>query len=199
MSSDKSSSVNTNLILAGLGGLVIGGIGGMAVANSSKSSNSTSTIAAAEFRNCSMAAALSDPNQNVPSGISRTLIVNAPMNATTSTEISGQLALAHLTLVPGAHTNWHVHPGLELGIVTAGSVVLYVLNPTSGDIIRKELTCGESGVFGRDQVHALANEGSSNCTITVLNIAPQGIPSATGTSLPTNATSGIAVCEKKCC
>ena len=79
------------------------------------------------------------------------------------------------TFPPGAHTEWHTHPGPSLVTVTAGTITAYeASDPTctphvyhTGDSFT-DLGCGD--------VHLLRNEGTTSAVTIAVQVIPAGQP-----------------------
>jgi quercetin dioxygenase-like cupin family protein len=77
-----------------------------------------------------------------------------------------------VSLVPGATSGWHSHPGLSFVSVTAGEVTLYAANdPNCTPFV---VTAGFGFVEPGDHVHLVRNEGTVDATFIYTAIRPAG-------------------------
>lgn len=78
----------------------------------------------------------------------------------------------NVSLVPGASSGWHSHPGISFVSVTSGEVTLYDANdPNCSPIV---VTAGFGFVEPGDHVHVVRNEETVNATFTYTAIRPAG-------------------------
>jgi len=81
--------------------------------------------------------------------------------------------VTHLKIVPGGHGGWHSHPGPSFICVRAGTATFY---DECDDFTRHQYPVGTGFVEDADCVHLLANEGSVDLEVIVVQIVPFGAP-----------------------
>jgi quercetin dioxygenase-like cupin family protein len=81
--------------------------------------------------------------------------------------------VTRLTLAPGANGGWHSHPGPSIITVKSGTATFY---DDCDGFIRHQYPAGTGFVEDAACVHLLANEGTVDLEVIVMQIVPQGAP-----------------------
>ena len=79
----------------------------------------------------------------------------------------------HLKLAPGAHGGWHSHPGPSIIAVKSGTATFY---DECDNFVRHQFPAGTGFVEDAECVHLLANEGTVDLEVIVVQIVPRGAP-----------------------
>jgi quercetin dioxygenase-like cupin family protein len=79
----------------------------------------------------------------------------------------------HIKLAPGAHGGWHSHPGPSIIAVKSGTATFY---DDCDDFTRRQYPAGTGFVEDADCVHLLANEGTEDLVVVVMQIVELGAP-----------------------
>lgn len=106
-------------------------------------------------------------------GIQVTLAVEGRDQQVLEVPEAGRVAMARITIQPGAAFPWHTHPGPVLATVAAGELV-YVY---ADDCVKRPYTAGELFIDpGFDNIHSAFNPSEDDAAVvmaTFLN-APEG-------------------------
>jgi quercetin dioxygenase-like cupin family protein len=81
--------------------------------------------------------------------------------------------VTHFAIVPGGNGGWHSHPGPSIIAVKAGTATFY---DECDDFVRQQIPAGSGFVEDAGCVHLLANEGSVDLEVVVIQIGPRGAP-----------------------
>src|SRR5262245_344412 len=81
--------------------------------------------------------------------------------------------VTHLKIVPGGHGGWHSHPGPSIITVKSGTATFY---DECNDFVPQTFSKGTGFVEDAECVHLLANEGSVDLEVVVIQIVPFGAP-----------------------
>ena len=81
--------------------------------------------------------------------------------------------VTHVKIAPGGHSGWHSTPGPSIISVRAGTATFY---DECDDFVRQQFPAGTGLVEDAGCVHLLANEGSVDLEVIVVQIVPQGAP-----------------------
>jgi quercetin dioxygenase-like cupin family protein len=81
--------------------------------------------------------------------------------------------VTHIKIVPGGHGGWHSHPGPSIISVKSGTATFY---DDCDGFIRHQYPAGAGFVEDADCVHLLANEGTVDLEVIVVQIIPLGAP-----------------------
>jgi quercetin dioxygenase-like cupin family protein len=82
--------------------------------------------------------------------------------------------ITKITITPGGHGGWHSHRGPSIITVKAGTATFY--DDCDNPIIPREYTVGMGFVEDAGCVHLLANEGTTNLEVVVIQMVPFGAP-----------------------
>src|SRR5262245_3193392 len=81
--------------------------------------------------------------------------------------------ITHLKIAPGGHGGWHSHPGPSIITVKSGTATFY---DDCVDFIPQTFTPGTGFVEDAGCVHLLANEGTVDLEVVVVQIVPFDAP-----------------------
>ena len=79
----------------------------------------------------------------------------------------------HLKVPPGGDGGWHSHPGPSVIAVRAGTATFY---DECNDFVPQVFPAGTGFVEDAGCVHLLANEGTVDLEVVVMQIVPRGAP-----------------------
>ncbi len=79
----------------------------------------------------------------------------------------------HIKVPPGGHGGWHSHPGPSVIAVRAGTATFY---DECDDFTPQVYPAGTGFVEDAGCVHLLANEGTVDLEVVVMQIIPRGAP-----------------------
>jgi quercetin dioxygenase-like cupin family protein len=79
-----------------------------------------------------------------------------------------------IRIAPGGHGGWHSHPGPSVIAVKSGTATFY--DDCDGFIIPHDYPAGTGFVEDAGCVHLLANEGTIDLEVVVVQIVPFGAP-----------------------
>ena len=102
-----------------------------------------------------------------------TLIETPGYGAMIKTRGQSDVYITHLKIEPGGHGGWHSHPGPSIITVKSGTASFY----DECDDFTPHAYAADSG-FVEDAgcVHLLANEGTVDLEVVVIQIVPRGAP-----------------------
>jgi quercetin dioxygenase-like cupin family protein len=89
------------------------------------------------------------------------------------TEGLSDVYMTHIRVAPGAHGGWHSHPGPSIIAVKAGTATFY---DDCVNFIPQVYPAGTGFVEDAECVHLLANEGTVDLEVVVVQIVPRGAP-----------------------
>ena len=81
--------------------------------------------------------------------------------------------ITHLRIAPGGHGGWHSHPGPSIITVRAGTATFY---DECDDFQPATYAAGGGFVEDAECVHLLANEGTEDLEVVVVQIVPHDAP-----------------------
>lgn len=81
--------------------------------------------------------------------------------------------ITHLRIAPGGHGGWHSHPGPSIITVSAGTATFY---DECNDFQPDTYSAGGGFVEDAECVHLLANEGTVDLEVVVVQIVPHDAP-----------------------
>jgi len=81
--------------------------------------------------------------------------------------------ITHLRIAPGGHGGWHSHPGPSIITVRAGTATFY---DECNDFQPDSYSAGGGFVEDAGCVHILANEGTEDLEVVVVQIVPHDAP-----------------------
>jgi quercetin dioxygenase-like cupin family protein len=81
--------------------------------------------------------------------------------------------ITHLRIAPGGHGGWHSHPGPSIITVRAGTATFY---DECNDFQPDSYSAGGGFVEDAECVHLLANEGTEDLEVVVVQIVPHDAP-----------------------
>ena len=81
--------------------------------------------------------------------------------------------VTHIKIAPGGHGGWHSHPGPSVITVKSGTATFY---DECNDFEPATYAEGNGFVEDAECVHLLANEGSVDLEVIVMQIVPHGAP-----------------------
>jgi quercetin dioxygenase-like cupin family protein len=82
--------------------------------------------------------------------------------------------VTHITITPGGHGGWHSHPGPSFITVKSGEATFY--DDCDDPIVARLYPAGTGFVEDAGCVHLLANEGTMDLEVVVVQIVPFGEP-----------------------
>jgi quercetin dioxygenase-like cupin family protein len=90
--------------------------------------------------------------------------------------------MTEIKIAPGGHGGWHSHPGPSFICVKSGTATFY---DDCDDFERHQFPAGTGFVEDADCVHLLANEGSQDLVVVVMQIVEFGAPRRIDEAAPT--------------
>jgi quercetin dioxygenase-like cupin family protein len=81
--------------------------------------------------------------------------------------------MTEIKIAPGGHGGWHSHPGPSFICVKSGTATFY---DDCDDFTRRQYPAGTGFVEDADCVHLLANEGTEDLVVVVMQIVELGAP-----------------------
>ena len=81
--------------------------------------------------------------------------------------------MTEIKIVPGGHGGWHSHPGPSFICVKSGTATFY---DECDDFARRQYPAGTGFVEDADCIHLLANEGTVDLVVVVVQIVEFGAP-----------------------
>jgi quercetin dioxygenase-like cupin family protein len=82
--------------------------------------------------------------------------------------------VTEITIAPGGHGGWHSHPGPSIITIKSGEASFY--DDCDKPIVRRVYPAGTGFVEDAGCVHLLANEGTVDLKVVVVQIVPFGAP-----------------------
>jgi quercetin dioxygenase-like cupin family protein len=102
-----------------------------------------------------------------------TLIQTPDYGAMIKTRGQSDVYITRLTIAPGGHGGWHSHPGPSIITVNSGTASFY---DECDDFTPHAYAAGTGFVEDAGCVHLLANEGTVDLEVVVVQIVPRGAP-----------------------
>ena len=102
-----------------------------------------------------------------------TLIQTPDYGAMIKTRGQSDVYMTHLKLKPGGHGGWHSHPGPSIITVKSGTASFY---DECDDFTPHAYAADTGFVEDAGCVHLLANEGTVDLEVVVIQIVPLGAP-----------------------
>jgi quercetin dioxygenase-like cupin family protein len=102
-----------------------------------------------------------------------TLIETPGYGAMIKTRGPSDVYVTHIKIVPGGHGGWHSHPGPSIITVKSGTASFY---DECDDFTPHAYAADTGFVEDAGCVHLLANEGSVDLEVVVVQIVPLGAP-----------------------
>jgi quercetin dioxygenase-like cupin family protein len=90
------------------------------------------------------------------------------------TKFLSDVYVTHITITPGGHGGWHSHPGPSFITVKSGEATFY--DDCDDPIVPRLYPAGTGFVEDAGCVHLLANEGTVDLEVVVVQIVPFGEP-----------------------
>ena len=103
----------------------------------------------------------------------QTLIQTPDYGAMIKTRGRSDVYITHLKIEPGGHGGWHSHPGPSIITVKSGTASFY---DECDDFTPHAYAAGTGFVEDAGCVHLLANEGTVDLEVVVVQIVPLGAP-----------------------
>ena len=103
----------------------------------------------------------------------QTVLQTRDYGAMVMTRGESDVYVTHLRIAPGGHGGWHSHPGPSIITVKSGTATFY---DECDDFEPSTYAAGSGFVEDAECVHLLANEGSVDLEVIVMQIVPHGAP-----------------------
>ena len=82
--------------------------------------------------------------------------------------------VTEITITPGGHGGWHSHPGPSIILIKSGTATFY--DDCDDPIVPRVYPTGSGFVEDAGCVHLLANEGTEDLKVVVVQLVPFGEP-----------------------
>ena len=109
-------------------------------------------------------------SSNISENVQITKSTDSPWGAEVQTHGATDFYVQHLVLAPGGYSGWHVHPGILIGTLTAGSIDFY------NEKCQKRTVGPGEVYFETGTTHGIYNAGSVDADLYISYLIKHGAP-----------------------